>query len=71
MNATVRNCAYQVAVVYAGLGDHELTVDWLETAWRTHQALFPFLRVDPRFRELSGNLRFRQVLRRADIAAAM
>ncbi|MGH9631173.1 MAG: tetratricopeptide repeat protein, partial [Bryobacteraceae bacterium] len=30
MNATVRNCAFQVAVVYAGLGEHDRALDWLE-----------------------------------------
>jgi tetratricopeptide (TPR) repeat protein len=65
MNSTVRNCAFQVAVVYAGLGENEIALDWLETAWRTRQAHFPFAAVEYRFRNLHQNARFRELLNRA------
>src|SRR6476469_4316337 len=48
MNATVRNCAFQVAVVYEGLREHDRALDWLERAWRTRQAQFPFAAAERR-----------------------
>ena len=71
MNANIRNCAYQVAVVYAGISEKERAIEWLERAWRTHQTLFPYLRVDSRFRPLNGHPRFRALIRHAGIAAGM
>lgn len=67
MNATVRNCAFQVAVVYAGLGEKDRALDWLERAWRTHQPHFPFAAVEYRFRSLHGNARFRSLLGRVGL----
>lgn len=67
INSTVRNCAFQVAVVYAGLGDDDLVLDWLEKAWRTRQAHFPFAAVELRFRRFHENVRFRELLSRAGL----
>lgn len=67
MNANLRNCAVQVAVVYAGLGEEKLALDWLETAWRTRQAHFPFAAVEYRFRDLHANMRFRELLSRVGL----
>lgn len=67
MNANVRNCAFQVAVVYAGLGEHDRALDWLERAWRTRQMHFPFAAVEPRFRDLRDHPRFRDLLARAGL----
>ena len=65
MNSTVRNCAFQVAVVYAGLGEDERALDWLETAWRTRQTHFPFAAAEYRLRKLHQNTRFRELLKKA------
>lgn len=70
MNATVRNCAFQVAVVYEGLREHDRALDWLERAWRTRQAQFPFAAAERRFRDLNGNPRFRELLGRAGLGPA-
>ncbi|MFN0104402.1 MAG: TPR end-of-group domain-containing protein [Bryobacteraceae bacterium] len=67
MNSMVRNCAFQVAVVYAGLGENELALDWLEKAWRTRQAHFPFASVEFRFRNFHQNPRFKELLNRAGL----
>jgi tetratricopeptide (TPR) repeat protein len=64
MNETVRNCSFQIAVVYAGLNEHDHALEWLERAWRTHQVHFPFAAVEPRFNSLRNNPRFRALLSR-------
>lgn len=71
MHASVRNCAFQIAIVYAGLGDSERALDWLDQAWRSHQTLFPFARVERRFRHLDAQPGFRDLLRKADHAAGL
>jgi len=67
LNSSVRNCAFQVAVVYAGLGEHERALDWLERAWRTRQSHFPFAAAEDRFRDLHQHPRFRQLLGRVGL----
>lgn len=66
-NTAVRNCAFQVAVVYAALGEHERALGWLERSWRTRQAHFPFAAAEPRFRDLRGDPRFRELLGRVGL----
>ncbi|HYO82908.1 MAG TPA: tetratricopeptide repeat protein, partial [Bryobacteraceae bacterium] len=67
INANVRNCAFQVAVVYAGLRRNDVALNWLEQAWRTHQVHFPFARVEARFRELHNEPRFRALIARVPV----
>lgn len=67
MNENVRNCAFQVAVVYAGLGENDRALDWLERSWRTHQVHFPFATVEHRFRDLHNLPRFRSLMHRAGL----
>ncbi len=64
INTTVRNCAFQVAVVYAGLGEDDRALDWLETAYRTRQAHFPFAAAEYRFRKYHQTHRFLETLSR-------
>lgn len=64
MNAEVRNCAFQIAVVYAGLGSQGKALDWLETAYKTRQMHVPFMSVEPRFQTLRSSPRFRALLSR-------
>ncbi len=64
MNSRIRNCAFQVAVVYSGLGEHEQVIDWLERAYRTHQVHLPFAAVDYRFQPLHRDPRFQAILGR-------
>ena len=67
MNENIRNCAFQIAVVYAGLGEEETALNWLEAAWKTHQAHFPFAAVEHRFQKLHSNPRFRDLLSRVGL----
>jgi len=62
MNANVRNCAFQIAVVYAGLGETDNALDWLETAVRTRQAAAPFAVLEYRFQSLRQSPRFRALI---------
>jgi tetratricopeptide (TPR) repeat protein len=67
MNSTVRNCAVQVAMVYAGLGEDELALDWLERAWHTRQTHFPFTAAGYRFGKFHQNPRFKEILNRVGL----
>jgi tetratricopeptide (TPR) repeat protein len=67
MNENVRNCAFQVAVVYVGLRRYDVALNWLEKAWKTHQVHFPFARVEPRFRELHDNPHFKALIARVPV----
>jgi tetratricopeptide (TPR) repeat protein len=58
MNARVRNCAFQVAVVYSGLQQHDTAIDWLEQAYRTKQAALPSTAIEYRFHSLRQHPRF-------------
>lgn len=62
MNARVRNCSFQIAVVFAGLGEDQAALDWLERAWNARQSHFPFAAVEHRFAKLSRNARFQELL---------
>jgi len=56
--------AYGVATIYAGLGDREQTLRWLEHAVATRPESGIYLAVDPAFRSLHAEPRFRAVLER-------
>lgn len=62
IDATIRNCSVQVAMVYAGLAEDRLALDWLEKAWRTRQSHFPFAAVESRLRIYHQNGRFKELL---------
>ena len=53
-----------MAVVHAGLGEHERALDWLERAYGSKQMHTPFMAVEPRFRRLRGAPRFDALVRR-------
>ncbi len=56
--------AYDLATVYAAQGLHGQALDWLEVAFDERAQPILALGVDPAFRELGGELRFRALLRR-------
>jgi len=68
MNANVRDCAFQIAVVYAGLGEPDNALDWLETAVRTRQAAAPFAVLEYRFHSLRQSPRFGGLIRQLGLA---
>ena len=62
MNTNVRNCAFQIAIVYAGLDEREIALDWLETAILTRQAAAPFAILEYRLQSLRQSSRFRAMI---------
>jgi serine/threonine-protein kinase len=60
---------YQIALIYAGLGDKENALLWLEKACEARDAFLPLLgNVDPRLDALHGEPRFQRVLQRLGLA---
>jgi tetratricopeptide (TPR) repeat protein len=64
LNERVRACAYQVAVVHVGLGEHAQALDWLERAYQVRQMHVPFMVVDHRLKPLRESPRFQAIVRR-------
>ncbi|MDQ1523263.1 MAG: eukaryotic-like serine/threonine-protein kinase, partial [Pyrinomonadaceae bacterium] len=55
--------AYEIAVVYALLGDNDNAFNWLDRAEKEHAVGYTYLRVDPRLDNLRGDPRYAQLLR--------
>jgi serine/threonine protein kinase/Tfp pilus assembly protein PilF len=58
--------AYEIAIVYCWLGDHDNSFHWLSQAEREHAVGFTFVRVDPRLEPLRSDPRFEELLRGID-----
>ncbi len=56
--------AYEIAVVYMGLGDKDRTMEWLGKAFNEHSSLLIHVRQDPRFQPLQADPRFQDLARR-------
>jgi TolB-like protein/Tfp pilus assembly protein PilF len=56
--------AYEVALVYAGLGEKDRACEWLERAYKAHEGDMSFLKVDPPLDPLRSDPRFQDLLRR-------
>ena len=54
-------CPYEVAGVYAQLGDRDRAIDWLDKAYRNRSCLY-WLRQDPRFDSIRSDPRFQELL---------
>jgi len=59
-----RMSGYYISVIYAALGNHDMTFRWLEKAYADRSVGFIWLRVEPRFDALRGDPRFEQLLMR-------
>ncbi len=55
---------YDLAVLYAGLGETDHALEWLEKGFQQRSGLLVYLNVDPVFDELRSNPRFQALLRR-------
>ena len=55
---------YEIALVYAGLGEKDQSFHWLEDAWRAHDVGLVYLRVDPCLDSLRYDPRFADFLQR-------
>jgi serine/threonine-protein kinase len=58
---------YDVAVIYAGLGEKDLTFTWLERAYEDRTTWLAFLKVEPAFDSLRQDARFRDLLGRVGL----
>jgi TolB-like protein/Flp pilus assembly protein TadD len=56
--------AYNVALIYDGLGDNDRTMAWLERAYGEHSAQLPGLRIETWSDSLRSDPRFQDLLRR-------
>ena len=55
---------YEVALIYAGLGEKDLAFEWLEKAYAVRDRGLTFLKVDPCLDPLRSDPRFQELLRR-------
>jgi len=60
---------YWIATVYAGLGDKDEALHWLERAYRERSVWMAFLKVQPWFDALRPDPRFQDLLRRMKFPA--
>ncbi len=58
--------AYEIAIIYAWLGDNINALRWLSQAEREHAVGFTFVRVDPHLETLRSDPHFRDLLRGTD-----
>ncbi|MDR3736999.1 MAG: hypothetical protein P4L10_15870 [Acidobacteriaceae bacterium] len=59
---------YEIALVYAGLGEKSKAFEWLEDAYRAHDVGLVYLKVDPCLDSLRSDPRFKDLLRRVGLA---
>jgi len=52
---------YDIAVVYAGLGNDELALSWLQKAYESRCGELMYIKVDPRLDRMRGDSRFRSL----------
>lgn len=58
---------YHIAIVYAGLGDRERSLEWLEAAVGDKQNLLIFLRFDARMDDLRSDSRFQNIIKKTGL----
>ena len=58
---------YDLAVIYAGLGEKELVLRWLERAYDERSVLFLKLKADPKLDLVRADARFSDLLRRVGL----
>lgn len=56
--------AFQIAEAHAFLGETDAALDWLERAYRQHDAGLSMIKGDPLLRRLAGDPRHAALLRR-------
>ena len=60
--------AYEIAIVYVGLGDKAQALEWLEKAYEDHSFRLTFIKTWPELDSLRGEPRFQELLRRMNLA---
>ena len=58
---------HHFAVMYAALGERDDAFDWLERAYEDRVVQLNWLKIDPRFRNLRADPRFKDLLRRLSL----
>jgi eukaryotic-like serine/threonine-protein kinase len=58
---------YNIAIVYAGLGDADNAFHWLDRAFEERSFTLEFLRVDPAFTPLRNDRRFAELVRKVGL----
>jgi tetratricopeptide (TPR) repeat protein/DNA-binding winged helix-turn-helix (wHTH) protein/TolB-like protein len=56
--------AYAIALVYAGLGESDHAISWLQKAYEDRSTSIAFLKLDPELEDLHSDQRFEQLSRR-------
>ncbi len=59
---------YEIALVYAGLGDKQEAFSWLEEAYNAHDVGLLYLKIDPCLDTLRSDARFDDLVRRVGLA---
>jgi TolB-like protein/tetratricopeptide (TPR) repeat protein len=59
---------YEIALIYAGLGEKDEAFHWLEDAFRAHDVGLVYLQVDPCLDPLRSDPRFTDLLRRVGLS---
>ena len=54
---------FQIALIYAGLGENDQAMEWLQTATRERDPFLMYIRVDPNFDSLRGDPRFVELIK--------
>ncbi len=60
---------YNIALIYAGLGEKDQALAWLERAFAERSTWMPYLKVDPGLDSLRSEPRFQDLLRRMNFPA--
>jgi len=59
--------AHPIAMVYAGLGEEDLVLEWLEKSLGEREPQMVYLNVDPKFDSLRSNPRFKALLKKMNL----
>ncbi len=62
---------YEIAAVYAGLGDRDSAFEWLDKALAERASFLAHVRMDPRIWSLHSDARFRSLLTRMALPASL
>jgi serine/threonine protein kinase/TolB-like protein len=66
--ASRTGASHMIALIYAGLGDKERALEWLEKAYQARDNQMIHLKVDPEWDTLRSEARFNDLLRRMRLA---
>src|SRR5262249_190471 len=66
--SALKDVSYYKASIYAGLGQKEQALEWLEKAYDERSGLLVYLKVDPIFKSLHPERRYTELLRKMRLA---